>query len=216
MMKSIDSKLQALNSIYNPAPARSHHHHQLQPLSNGLSSHSAANGSNHIRKSPKIPALPKIESHESSIDVSLLDVMAMDDFLSLLKNKTDSNWKELWKETCIFTKQLKAARELLSIGSNLISNRSNRKILDRLLEVTHVLLNAERVLIFEIDRTSDARELVVTYANEEKLLGTRIPALTGLEGKSSYSFYGFFNYSFFLSFFLALVYSCSSLSLSFM
>eukprot|EP00599_Poterioochromonas_sp_BG-1_P011610 CAMPEP_0173155560 /NCGR_PEP_ID=MMETSP1105-20130129/14176_1 /TAXON_ID=2985 /ORGANISM="Ochromonas sp., Strain BG-1" /LENGTH=1172 /DNA_ID=CAMNT_0014072005 /DNA_START=603 /DNA_END=4121 /DNA_ORIENTATION=- len=106
--------------------------------------------------------------------------MAVEDFLSLLKGKTESNWKDLWKETCIFTKQLKAARELLSIGSNLISNRSNRKIIDRLIDVTHTLLNAERVVILEME--GSGKELTVTYCKEEKLLGTRVSALSGIEG----------------------------------
>lgn len=155
-MKSLESKLSTLNSIYAPKTGGR----------KGL-----------------VPVLPKIESHESTVDVSLLDVMAIEDFLNLLKNKTDNNWKDLWKETCIFTKQLKAARELLSIGSNLISNRSNRKILDRLLDVTHILLNAERVVIMEVDPST--KELVITHCKDEKALGTRIPTSTGLEGKFS-------------------------------
>jgi hypothetical protein len=153
-MKPIEPKLQPLNNIYNPRTGG--------------------------QRKPLVPVLPKIESHESSIDVSLLDVMALEDFLNLLKNKTESNYKDLWKETCIFTKQLKAARELLSIGSNLISNRSSRKILDRLLDVSHVLLNAERVVIMEIDQVT--KELVVTHSKDEKAIGTKVSPVTGIEG----------------------------------
>lgn len=166
MKPSIESKLQSINSIYNP-----------QKLNQGQ---------NGIRKT-RIPTLPKIESHESNVDVSLLDVMAIEDFLSLLKGKTDGNWKDLWKETCIFTKQLKAARELLSIGSNLISNRSNRKIIDRLLDVTHTLLNAERVIIMEME--NGGKELVITYSKDEKALGLRVSSLSGIEGKNCLFWY---------------------------
>lgn len=188
MKPSVESKLQSLNNIYNNGSlsksnniAHSHNtllhgHHNGNANMNGPNN----NNNNHLRKT-RIPALPKIESHESNIDVSLLDVMAVEDFLSLLKGKTESNWKDLWKETCIFTKQLKAARELLSIGSNLISNRSNRKIIDRLLDVTHILLGAERVVILEME--TGGKELAVTYCKDEKALGTRISALSGIEGK---------------------------------
>lgn len=132
------------------------------------------------RKLKPIIQLPKIDLHESTLDVSLLDVMAIEDFLSLLKSKTESNWKDLWKETCIFSKQLKAARELLSIGSSLISNKSTRKILDRLVDVTHILLNADRVTILELDSTG--REMIVTHSRDDKLIGLRIPASAGIEG----------------------------------
>jgi hypothetical protein len=132
------------------------------------------------RKLKPIIQLPKIDLHESTLDVSLLDVMAIEDFLSLLKSKTESNWKDLWKETCIFSKQLKAARELLSIGSSLISNKSSRKILDRLVDVTHILLNADRVTILELDSTG--REMIVTHSRDDKLIGLRIPASVGIEG----------------------------------
>lgn len=133
------------------------------------------------RRLKPIIQLPKIDLHESTLDVSLLDVMAIEDFLSLLKSKTEPNWKDLWKETCIFSKQLKAARELLSIGSNLISNKSSRKILDRLVDVTHTLLSADRVTILELDSTG--RELIVTHSRDDKLAGFRIPATAGIEGK---------------------------------
>jgi hypothetical protein len=129
----------------------------------------------------RLPVLPKLELHETSIDVSLLDVMALEDFLSMLKGKTDANWKELWKETCIFTKQLKASRELLSIGSNLISNRASRKIIDRLLDVTHTLLNAERVIVMELDSTGN--ELFVTHSKDEKAIGLRVSPISGIECK---------------------------------
>lgn len=183
MKPSVESKLQSLNNIYNhgnSSLSKSNNSHQNSILKGGNigSSHNTIN--NTVRKT-RIPALPKIESHESNIDVSLLDVMAVEDFLSLLKGKTESNWKDLWKETCIFTKQLKAARELLSIGSNLISNRSNRKIIDRLVDVTHTLLGAERVIILEME--AGGKELAVTYCKDEKALGTRVSALSGIEGK---------------------------------
>lgn len=131
-------------------------------------------------KNRSTPQLPKLGVTESVVEVSLLDVMDVEDFLHLVKSKTDSNWKELWKETCLVVNQLKAARELLSIGSSLIGNKPSRKILDRLVEVSHIMLNAERVVIMEFDPAGT--ELVVTHSREERLIGLRIPSTSGIEG----------------------------------
>lgn len=124
--------------------------------------------------------LPRLESTESMVDISLLDMMDTDEFLSALRNKTENNWRDLWKETTVMVNQLKAARELLSIGSHLIGNKTTRKILDRLLEVTYILLNAERVYILELDPSG--KELIVTHARDEKSIGLRVSSASGIEG----------------------------------
>lgn len=134
-----------------------------------------------------IPLLPKIEPTESNIDMSMLDVMNEQDFLSLLKGKTDGNWKELWKETCLIVQQLKASRELLSIGSGLIGAKSNRKILDRLVSVTRTLLEAERIAILEYEPATS--ELVVTHAHDESIYNIRLPINSGIEGKAMFDFH---------------------------
>eukprot|EP00598_Pedospumella_elongata_P002990 CAMPEP_0184985152 /NCGR_PEP_ID=MMETSP1098-20130426/13956_1 /TAXON_ID=89044 /ORGANISM="Spumella elongata, Strain CCAP 955/1" /LENGTH=1248 /DNA_ID=CAMNT_0027509227 /DNA_START=172 /DNA_END=3918 /DNA_ORIENTATION=+ len=124
--------------------------------------------------------LPRVESNEAVIDAGLLDVMGIEDYLSLLKNRTDNNPKELWKEMITMAHQLKASRELLSIGSSLFSNKANRAIMDRLVESAHVILNAERVYLMEIDPTGS--DLVVTYSKDEKAVGLKTPLRTGIEG----------------------------------
>ncbi len=107
--------------------------------------------------------------------------MGIEEWLFLLKGKTENNYKEVWKETCILALQLKASRDLLSIGSNLFSNKSNRKILDRLIDSTYVILGAERVYLLEIDQSG--KDLVVTHTREDHSLGLRIPITQGIEGK---------------------------------
>jgi hypothetical protein len=129
--------------------------------------------------------LPKIESQESSVDISLLDVMAIDDFLSHMKSRTEHNWKDLWKETCVIAEQLKASRELLSIGSNLLSHKSSRSILNRLLDITKVLLDAERVIIMELDTAG--HDLIITHALDEKLIGVRSAVASGIEGEVAFT-----------------------------
>lgn len=133
------------------------------------------------RQVAAMPRLPKLEASECAVDLSMLDVMAVEDFLSLLKTKTDNNNKELWKETCALVSQLKAARELLSIGSSLLSNRSNKKIVDRLIDVACILLSADKVHVFEIDSIS--RELMVTHSNDENAIGAKVSTGSGIEGK---------------------------------
>lgn len=142
-----------------------------------------SNYSKSTMKNRSTPHLPKLGATESVVEVSLLDVMDVEDFLHLVKTKTDSNWKELWKETCLVVNQLKAARELLSIGSSLIGNKPTRKILDRLVEVSHIMLNAERVVVMELDPSGN--ELVVTHSREERLIGLRIPSQSGIEGRTA-------------------------------
>lgn len=125
-------------------------------------------------------SLPRVTPNESSVDASLLDVMGLDEYLSLLKNKTENKPAELWKETSQLAMQLKASRELLAIGSSLYSNSASRKILDRLIESIHVILNAERVYLLEIDPSGT--ELVVTYSKDQEAVGLRISLNIGIEG----------------------------------
>lgn len=126
--------------------------------------------------------LPNVQSAQTDIDTALLDVMGIEDYLSLLKNRTDNNPKELWKEMITMAHQLKASRELLTIGSSLFSNKANRDHLARLTESAHVILNAERVYLMEIDPTGC--DLVVTYSRDQQAIGLKIPLRTGIEGKT--------------------------------
>eukprot|EP01038_Epipyxis_sp_PR26KG_P011345 gene11345-15210_t len=137
--------------------------------------------SNYNKKA--LVTLPRIDNNSespSTVDVSLLDLMGLEEFLSLLKNKTESNSKELWKASCSLAMQLKASRELLSISSTLFSQKSTKKILSRLVDATYTILNAERVHLMEIDKNS--RELIVTHTHEENTIGYRIPVNKGIEG----------------------------------
>jgi len=125
-------------------------------------------------------SLPRIDANETQIDVSLLDVMGIDDFLALLKTRTENNSKELWKETSTLAHQLKASRELLSIGSSLVSNQASKKMLDRLVASAVTILGAERIYLFEKESTSD--ELVVKYSSDRSAIGVRVPISSGIEG----------------------------------
>lgn len=149
-------------------------------LNNNNSNSNIGRGSG--KRTKPVGTLPRLESGESNVlDISLLDVMAVDDFLNLLKNKTDSNSRELWRELVSIATNLKAARELLSIGSNLFSHRATAQILDRLVDASYMVLNAERVLLMEIDPVT-GKELIVTHSRDKNSLGLRIPIEAGVEG----------------------------------
>lgn len=124
--------------------------------------------------------LPKANPNEPLVDVSMLDFMGIEEFLHILKSRTEHNSKELWKETCTLAVQLKASRELLSIGSNIFSNKSSNKILDRLVESTHIILGAERVYIMEM--VPGSNELEVTHSRDDAVIGMRLPISDGIEG----------------------------------
>jgi hypothetical protein len=142
---------------------------------------SSANGKK-AQGLPSMPNLPKLESSETQVDVSLLDVMGIEDFLSLLKTRTENNSRELLKETSTMAHQLKASRELLSICSSLFSNEVSTKMIDRLQDSAYTILNAERIYIFELDPTG--KELVVKRSRDKRAEGLRIPANAGIEGSS--------------------------------
>lgn len=127
---------------------------------------------------------PKIRSgggssDEASVDINILDY-DVEAFLSRLKKSSDGNSSHLWKDLVKVVYQLKASRELLSIGSHLFSNKTKVNFVDRLIESTHIILNAERVYVFEIDPTG--RSLVLTHTKDKNVIGSKIPIEIGIEG----------------------------------
>lgn len=116
--------------------------------------------------------LPKIESNESMLDVSLLDIMDKDEFLNLIKNKTGNNFNDLWKELVFIIDHLKASRELISIGSSILVQKSSDVILKRLLDVTRTLLRSEKIALIEYKNGN----LNVVQSTDDFLLGTSIPS----------------------------------------
>lgn len=124
---------------------------------------------------------------ESPVDISLLDIIGVNDFVDLLKSKTEKKANDVWNEILLLSQQLKASRDLLSIGSCLLSNKFDRKILDRLVHACHIVLNAEKVYLFEVDNNSN--ELVVTNSNDVRAKNIRIVMNKGIEGENAIVFF---------------------------
>lgn len=112
------------------------------------------------------------------IDVGLLDLMTTDEFLALLKSRTESSGAALWRASCTLATQLKGSRALLSFGGYLASNEGIGKAFDRLLDTAHFVLNAEHVFLLRVDAT-DLAEMVVTHCRAEAAVGLRLPLAQG-------------------------------------
>jgi hypothetical protein len=124
--------------------------------------------------------LPKIRPNDdSSLDINMLDFDA-EDFLSRLKKATDNNQPSLWKETCNLAYQLKASRELLTIGSHIFTNKTKGNLLDRIIDVTSGVLHVERAYLFQVDSTG--KNLVITHTKDKQNIGIKIPIDIGIEG----------------------------------
>jgi len=133
--------------------------------------------------------LTKQPASDAFIDISILDVMGIDEFLSVIKYRTENNQKDTWKEIYSLISHLKASRELMFIETHLFSSRSQeennseslKKIVDRLVDATRVIFDVERVNIFEIDIETD--EFVLTSSSEKQGVGIRFAIKDGIESK---------------------------------
>lgn len=133
--------------------------------------------------------LPKQPVSDAFIDISILDVMGIEEFLSVIKYRTENNQKDTWKEIFSLISHLKASRELMFIETHLFSSRSQeennseslKKIIDRLVDATRVIFDVERVNVLEIDTETD--EFVLTSSSEKQGMGIRFAIKDGIESE---------------------------------
>mmetsp|Transcript_2306 Transcript_2306/g.3159 ORF Transcript_2306/g.3159 Transcript_2306/m.3159 type:complete len:1128 (-) Transcript_2306:365-3748(-) len=133
--------------------------------------------------------LPKQPTSDAFIDISILDVMGIEEFLSVIKYRTENNQKDTWKEIYSLISHLKASRELMFIETQLFSSKSQednnaeslKKIVDRLVDATRVIFDVERVNILEIDTETD--EFVLTSSSEKQGMGIRFAIKDGIESE---------------------------------
>lgn len=137
----------------------------------------------------KLAPIFQKSSLEMYVDISLLDIMGVDEFLSVLKFRTENNQKDTWKEIATIVSHLKASRDFISVESQLYSlkkfqNESSellKKSIDRLIEATRVILDVEKVNIYELD--VETEELVLTYSSDKQCLGIRFSIKDSIESK---------------------------------
>lgn len=124
-----------------------------------------------------------LQSINNLIEPSLLDVISVSNFLELLRTKTQNNPITMWEEIFTLTHHLKASRDVINSCSNLLSNKFDRKMLDKLVESCNILLNAEKVFLLEIDSINSG-ELIIKYPrSSESKEEIRVPLSTGIEGE---------------------------------
>lgn len=140
-----------------------------------------APGATKMTSSGKDGRFPKLKGADDdmTVDMNILD-HDVESFLARLKKASDGNPAFLLKDITQLTHQLKASRELLLMGSLLYSSRAKGNLVDRLIDATHTILNADKVYFFEID--SSGRSLVLTHSKEKSLIGSKIPVEVGIEG----------------------------------
>ena len=139
--------------------------------------------------SPNLINLPKlpISKNQYCMDSSLLDFMGADEFLTLMKTRTENNVKEIWKEMSSLCNQLKASRELISIGSNIHGNLSTQSdklnsenLLIRLLQSTQIILGVDRVSILQV--VSSKNEFKVISSTDKQNVGISFDISGSAEG----------------------------------
>jgi len=142
--------------------------------------------------SPMLAHLTPSGKGDDGVDLSLLDVVGIDEFLQLLKSRTDSNSAALWHASCTLAGQLKGSRALLALGAYLASSEAPDRAFDRLLDTAHFLLNAEHVFVLQSDdadaNANDANtgeQLVVTHARAAAAVGLRLPSAAVHDGAGS-------------------------------
>ena len=119
------------------------------------------------------------------VDLSLLDLMGFEEFLVMLKNRTENNNPALWRVSCALASQLKGSRELLSLGSYMSSNNKNvSKAFDRLIDTAYFLLNAEHVYLLQIDH-EQMDHFVITHSRSTAVIGMKINISSVYDGIAS-------------------------------
>ena len=133
---------------------------------------------------------PRPGQDNEIFDVNLLDYMNIDEFLILMKNKTDNNYDNLWVASRRLAMQVKASKAVLSLSSQLCAGKSQLEVLEKLVESMKFSLNADHVSILQyIDNNNEASNgnssggyLQVTHSDMVGIANHEIPSDKGIEG----------------------------------
>lgn len=111
-------------------------------------------------------------SNGEPVDVSHINFMGIEEFLSALKEKTEPNDKLMRSASSSLAAQLKESRTLLSLASHLSSNDGAVNILDRLMDTAYFVLNATNVYFLQLEPKGS--DMVVTRSRAEGAVGMKI------------------------------------------
>ena len=107
-----------------------------------------------------------------SIDVSQINFMGIEEFLSELREKTEPNDKLMRSASRNLAAQLKESRTLLSLASHLSSNDGDPNTLDRLMDTAYFILNAANVYFFQLE--PNGIDMILIKSRVESAAGIRI------------------------------------------
>ena len=133
------------------------------------------NGNSMQKVTPIAQPVKSIASRSSnvkSVDISHLDFMGIEEFLSILKERTEGDDKSMRNASLGLAAQLKESRTLLSMASYLSSNDGVMNILDRLMDTAYFILNAENVYLLQLD--SSSTDFVITHTHADGVVGLKI------------------------------------------
>ena len=141
--------------------------------------------------------LSLISGTAEMVDFTRFDFIGIEEFLSILMEKSDKSDTLLWSASCVLSSQLKSSRALLSLRSYLSSYDQTITPLDRLIDTAYFILSAENVYILQLD--SNGTDLVVTHTHTDGAIGLRAPVSdvlsgTGITYTSASAFISFLNY----------------------
>lgn len=134
-----------------------------------------ANGNSKQKVKPLIqPVASKAVcvSNGESVDVSQINFMGIEEFLSVLREKTEPNDKLMHSASRNLAAQLKESRTLLSLASHLSSNDGAPNTLDRLMDTAYFILNASNVFFLQLE--SNGTDMILIKSRVESAIGMRI------------------------------------------
>ena len=114
-------------------------------------------------------------------DVNLLDYMGVEEFVNLMRNKTENDYDSLWSASRSLAMQVKTSKALLSLGSQLCAGKTKTEVLDKLIESMKFSLKADHVFIMEYVAAENS--LRVTHSDCISANNHLIPRNIGIEGE---------------------------------
>ncbi len=114
-------------------------------------------------------------------DAHLLDFMTDEEFLQLIKNKTDNNYNALWKVSKSLTVQLQALKTILSANAYVHAGKRDRiDILDKIVDSMKYTLRADFIYVYE--HSTDQNTLRVTHSNTISSINQHVMVHETIEG----------------------------------
>jgi hypothetical protein len=153
----------------------------MLPSSSLNSFHGMSELTNSHRLLPQIMGEANID-----IDVSLLDVLDVEGFMTILKTKLvkQNISSQLLRTLELLARQLKISRSLLTMHSQLLTRKCEFIDIKKVIGLTSSLINAESVAIMHYNK--EEHSATVIFSNDKSLIGSTFLLMDKLEGNNSF------------------------------